>query len=127
VLICIVAGGGGFGGGGIGGDFFDHVIGAEAEVGTADVFYRDVKGAEDEFGAVKVDGIAGEGVNDLHERGLKGFSVFDESDRMKAGLRRSPDTANHALVEVAELLSTKRGRAATDSGSGPVSISTASL
>jgi hypothetical protein len=77
-------------GGGIGGDFFDHVIGAEAEVGTADVFYRDVKGAEDEFGAAEIDGIAGEGVDDFHERGLKGFSVFDESDGMKAGLRRSP-------------------------------------
>ena len=43
-------------------------------------------------------------------------SLFDEGDGMKAGVGRGFDTAHHALVEVAELLSAKSGRAATDSG-----------
>jgi hypothetical protein len=35
---------------------------------------------------------------------------------VKAGLRRSADAANHALVEVAELLSAHGRRGATNSG-----------
>ncbi len=116
VLTCIVAGVVVFGGSGIVGNFFDHAIGIEVEADAADIFDRDVKGAEDEFGAVEIDGVAGEGVDDLHERGLEGFFVFDESDGMEAGLRRGPDATDHALMEIAELLSAKCGRTATDSG-----------
>ena len=104
VLICIVAGVVVFGRSGIVGNFLDHAVAVEVEADAADIFDGDVKGAEDEFGAVKIDGVAGEGVNDLHERGLKGFFVFDESDGMEARLRRGPDATDHALMEIAELL-----------------------
>jgi hypothetical protein len=60
--------------------------------------------------------IAGEGVDDFHERGPDGLFVFDEGDGMQAGVGRSFNTAQHALVEVAELLSAQGGRAAGDAG-----------
>jgi len=93
----------------------------EAEVNAAGVFYGDVKGAEDEFGAFEVDGVAGEGIDDFHERGLDGFLIFDEGDGMDAGVVGDLNAAHHALMEVAELLSAESGRAATDSGDFDVS------
>ena len=50
------------------------------------------------------------------ERGLDGLLVLDARERMQARLGRSAHAAMHALVVVAELLSAKRGRAATNSG-----------
>jgi len=50
------------------------------------------------------------------ERGLDGLLVLDARERMQARLGRSAHAAMHALVVVAELLSAKRGRAATDAG-----------
>ena len=41
------------------------------------VSYGDVEGAEDQGGALQVDGVAHEGVDDFHERGLDGLLVFD--------------------------------------------------
>jgi hypothetical protein len=79
------------------------------------------RGLEHEVGAAEVDGVAGDGVDDFHERGLDGLLVFDEGDGMEAGVGRGLDAAHHALVEVAELLSAKSRGAATDSGDLEVS------
>ena len=102
--------------GGIVGDFADHFFSAEVEADAAGVADGDVEGAEQELGAFEVDGVAGEGVDDLHERGLNGLLALDLGDGMEAGVGRGGDAAYHALVEVAKLFSAKRGRAATDSG-----------
>src|ERR1035437_6824526 len=106
---------------GVVGDFFDHVAVVDAKVDAAGVSYGDVEGAEDELGAFEVDGIAGESVDDFHERGLDGLLVLDEFDGVKAGVTRGGDAAHHALVEVAELLSAESGGAATDTGDLDVS------
>jgi hypothetical protein len=98
------------------GDFFDHSAGDVVEAGAAGVADGDVEGAEDEFGAFDVDGVAGEGVDDFHEGDLDGLLALDLGDGMETGVGRSADATDHALVEVAELLSAKSGRAATDSG-----------
>jgi hypothetical protein len=100
---------------------FDHVAGVEAEVDSTSVADGGVEGAEDELGAFEVDGVAGESVDDFHERSLDGLLVLDEGDGVKAGVRRGGDAARHALVEVAELLSAESGGAATDSGDLDVS------
>ena len=102
--------------GGVVGDFADHFVFVEVEADAAGIADGDVEGAEQEFGAFEVDGVAGEGVDDFHERGLNGLLALDLGDGMKAGFGRGGDAAHHALVEVAELLSAKSGRAATDSG-----------
>ena len=102
--------------GGVVGDFADHFVSVDIEADAAGIADGDVEGAEQELGAAEVDGIASEGVDDFHERGLDGLLALDEGDGMKAGIGRRGDTAHHALVEVAELLSAKSGRAATDSG-----------
>ena len=86
------------------------------EADAAGVTDGGVEGAEDKFGALGVNGVADQGVDDLHERGLDGLLVFEERDGMDAGLRRSADASHHALMEVAEVLSAESGRAATDSG-----------
>jgi hypothetical protein len=88
----------------------------DAELQVADVFDGDVEGAEDERGALQVDGVAHEGVDDFHKRDLEGLLVLDEGDGVQARLRRSTDATDHALVEVAELLSAHGGRGATNSG-----------
>jgi hypothetical protein len=88
----------------------------DAELQVADVFDGDVEGAEDERGALQVDGVAHEGVDDFHQSDLEGLLVLDESDGVQARLRWSTDAADHALVEVAELLSAHGGRGATNSG-----------
>jgi hypothetical protein len=93
----------------------------ELEADAAGIFYGDVEGAEHEFGAAQVDGVAGEGVEDFHEGGLDGLLVFDEGDGVNAGVGRDLDAAHHALMKVAELLSVKSGGAATDSGDLDVS------
>jgi hypothetical protein len=88
----------------------------DIEVDAADVAHGDVEGAEDELGALEVDGVADKGVDDFHQRSLDGFLTFDESDGVKAGVGRGGDAAHHALVKVAELLSAESGGATTDSG-----------
>jgi len=103
------------GDGGVVGDVCDHVTDA-GEVDAADVADGGVEGAEDEFGALDFDAAAEQGVDDFHERGLDGFLVFEEGGVMDARRGRSFDRANHALVEIAELLSAESGGAATDSG-----------
>ena len=97
------------------GDFADNVV-SLVEANAAGVADGDVEGAEQELGAFEVDGIASEGVYDFHERGLNGLLALDLGDGMKAGFGRGGNASHHALVEVAKLLSAKRGRAATDSG-----------
>jgi hypothetical protein len=79
------------------------------------------RGLEHEVGAAEVDGVAGDGVDDFHERGLDGCLIFDEGDGMEARVRRNRDAAQHALMEVAEPLAAKSGRAATMSGDADVS------
>ena len=101
---------------GVFGDFFDHAAAGGIEADAAGVDDRDVEAFEHELGAFQVDGVAGEGVEDFHDGGLDGFFVFDEGDGMQARLRRGADTANHALMEVAELFAAKSGRAALDTG-----------
>jgi len=105
----------GVGDGGIVGDFMDHVTGVDAELDAADVADGGVEGAKDKFGALEFDGAAEEGVDDFHEGGLDGFLVLEEGGVVDARLGRAFDGAEHALVEVAELLSAESGAAATDS------------
>ena len=71
-------------GGGIVGDLADHFAFRHLEADAGGISGGDVKGAQDELGAAKVDGVADEGVDDLHERGLDGFLVLDEGDGVKA-------------------------------------------
>src|SRR5580658_3805111 len=52
---------------------------------------------------------------DFHDGGLDGFLVLKHGDGVEARLGDG-DGAEHALVEVAELLSAESGGAATDSG-----------
>jgi len=100
---------------GVIGDFLDHAGGVEVEADTAGIFDGDVESFEDEVGAAEIDGVAGDGVDDFHERGLDGLLVFDERDGMEASFGRSLDAAQHALMEVTELFSAKSRRAAADS------------
>ena len=104
------------GNGGVLGDFFDHVAGMEAEVNAANVADGGVQGAENEFGTLEFDGAAKQGVDDFDEGGLDGFLVLEEGGVVDAGGGRAFDSAEHALVEIAEVLSAKSGGAATDSG-----------
>jgi hypothetical protein len=60
--------------------------------------------------------VAQQRIDDFGERGLDGLLVLDAGERVQARLRRSAHAAVQALVVVAELLSAKRGRAATDAG-----------
>jgi len=99
---------------GVVGDAGDH-FGGLAELNAAGVADGGVEGAEDEFSALEVDGAADEGVDDFHEGGLDGLLVFEEGDVVEARVGTF-DGADHALVEVAELLSTESGGAAKDSG-----------
>jgi len=108
-------------------DFFDHAVGARAEVNLACVFRRHVKGAENELGAAVVDGVADEGIDDLHERGLDGCGIVEDGHGMKAGLGRSADAANHALMEVTENFAAQGGRAAAMSAGLDVSADASAL
>jgi|HubBroStandDraft_1064217.scaffolds.fasta_scaffold18527_2 hypothetical protein len=105
---------------GVVGDFGDDVVGV-AELDAAGVTDGGVEGAENEFGAFDFDGAPEEGVDDLHERGLDGFFVLEDGGVVNARLRRAFYGAEHALVEVAELLSAEWRRAAADSGDLDVS------
>ena len=82
----------------------------DIEFGAAGIFNRDPEGFEHEVGAAQVDVIAGESVDDFHERCLDRFFVFDQSDGMDAHVGRGFDAAQHALMEVAELFAA-HGRA----------------
>ena len=79
-------------------------------------FYRDVQGADDQAGALDIDGIAHQRVDDFHQGVLDGFFIFDHRDGMEARFWRATNTAVGVLVEVAELLSAESGGVATDSG-----------
>jgi hypothetical protein len=109
------------GNGGVVGDFFDHVAGMEAEVDAANVAGSGVQGTEDQFGALEFDGAAEQGVDDLDEGGLDGLLVLEEGGVVDAGGGRAFDSAEHALMEVAELLSAKSGGATTNTADLDVS------
>jgi hypothetical protein len=94
----------------------DHFAAVEGEVNAAGIADGSVEGAEDQRGAREVDGLEDEGVDDLHERGLNGFLVFKQRDVMEPRVGRTFDGAEHALMEVAELLSAESRGATTDSG-----------
>jgi len=93
----------------------------DAEVDAAGIADGGIEGAKDEFGAWEIDGLADQCVDNLHERGLNGFFTLEESDVMEARVRRAFDGTEHALVEIAELLSAKSGGTATNSGDLDVS------
>jgi hypothetical protein len=105
----------------VGGNLSDHV-GVAAKVDAADVADGGVEGAENEFGALDFDGAAEQRVDDFDERGLDGFLVLKEGGMVDARVRGF-DGAEHALVEVAELLSAESGAAARDSGDFDVGAS----
>jgi hypothetical protein len=96
-------------------NLFNHIPGVDAELNPAGVADGGVEGAEDEFSAAEFDGAANQSVDDFHDGGLDGFLVLKQSDGVEARVGAF-DGAKHALVEIAELLSTESGRAATDSG-----------
>jgi hypothetical protein len=101
--------------GGVVGNFCDHFGLVNAELDAADVADGGVEGAEDEFGAFDFDSSEQQGIDGFHEGDLDRLFVLEEGGEADArgGIA---DGAKHALVEVAELLSAKRGRAATDAG-----------
>ena len=105
------------------GDLPYYVACVGVELGASRVLHCDVEGAEDQFGALYVDGVAHEGVDDFHQGGLDGFFVLENRDGMKTGLRRLAYAAVGVLVEVAELLSVESRGAATDSGDFDMSAS----
>jgi hypothetical protein len=84
-------------------------------MGAGRVFGGDVKGAKNELGAAKVDGIAHERVDGFHERSLDRLRVFEESHGMETRLGRGTNAANEALMEVAEEFAAQGGRAAGNS------------
>lgn len=86
------------------------------EAGASGISDRDVQRFEDQTGAAQVDVIAGESVDDFHERGLDGLFIFDEGDGVKTGVGRGFHAAQHALMEVAELLPAHGGAATGDAG-----------
>ena len=98
------------------GKLADYVL-MVAEAGAARVADGGVEGAENKLAALHVDGAAKEAVDDLHDRDLDGFLVFEQGDVADARI------AEHAVVEVAISLSAKSGRAAADSGDLDVSAS----
>jgi len=99
---------------GIVGDLGDHLAGV-VESHAAGVADGGVEGAEDEFSAAQFDGAADQGVDDFHDGGLDGFLVLKHGDGVEARFGDG-DGAEHALVEITELLPAKGGGAATDSG-----------
>jgi hypothetical protein len=101
---------------GVVGDLADHFVGVDAEPDASNVADSGVEGAEDQFGALEFDGAAEEGVDDLDEGGLDGFLVLEEGGVVDAGGGRTFNGAEHALMEVAELLSAESGGAAANSG-----------
>ena len=98
------------------GNLFDHLIGGHSGAGAGVIFHGYVEGANDQRGALHVNGVAQQRVDDFGQRGLDGLFVLDAGERVQAGLRGSAYAAMHALVVVAELLSAERGRTATNSG-----------
>lgn len=94
----------------------DHAEGF-FETGAADVAHGGVERAENQLTAFDVDGAAQEAVDDFHERDLDSLLVFEQSDVADARV------AEHAVVEVAILLSAESRGAATDSGDLDVSAS----
>jgi hypothetical protein len=100
---------------GVFGDLGDDVV-RVAELYAFRVADGGVEGAENKFGAFDFDGAAKQGVDDFHEGGLDGFLVLKEGGVVDAGAGRTFDGTEHALVEIAELLSAEWGRAAADSG-----------
>ena len=100
---------------GVVGELADHFVLVEIEADAADVADGGVEGAENELSALEFEGAMKQSVDDLHEGGLDGFGVFEQGGAEDAGAGES-DGAEHALVEVAELLSVKCGGAAADAG-----------
>jgi hypothetical protein len=96
-------------------NFVDHFMLRKMEMGAGRILGGDVKGTEDELGAAEVDGIADEGVDDFHERGLDRLRVFEEGHGMKARLGRRVHAADETLVEIAEKFAAQGGRAAGNS------------
>jgi len=103
-------------GGGIVGNGADHFAFVAVEANAAGVVGGDGESSQDQGGALEVDGVAGDGVDGFHERGLDAFLVFDEGHGMDARSGRGGDAVDHALVEVAETLAAEGGRAAGVSG-----------
>ena len=100
---------------GVVGDLADHFVGVQSELDAADVADGGVESAQDQFGALEFDGAAQQRVDDFHQRGLDGLFVLEQGVVMDAG-GGIFDGAEHALVEVAELLAAESGGAAADSG-----------
>ena len=59
------------------GNLLDHALRIDAVLDAAGIFHGDVKGAQDEGGALGIDGVAHERVDDFHQRVLDGFFIFD--------------------------------------------------
>ena len=86
------------------------------EAGASGIFHGNVEGAQNQRGALHVDGVAQQRIDDFGERGLDGLFVLDAGEWVQARLRRSAHAAMHALMVIAELLSAERRRAAADAG-----------
>lgn len=102
--------------GGVVGNFADHFLFVDVEMDMRRIFHGNVKSAEDKLGAAEIDGVADQGVDDLHKRGLDACLVLDEGDGVQARLGGSTHAADHALMEVAEDFAAQGGRTARNSG-----------
>jgi len=94
----------------VGGDFLHHLFGVEVDFDAADGCRRRCCGRGGWFSALEFDAATDQAVDDVHEGDLYGFLVFKQGRVMKARAR-GVDGAEHALVEVAELLSAESGDA----------------
>ena len=90
------------------GNFFDHVAGLRVDAGAGVIFHGNVEGAQNQRGALHVDGVAQQRIDDFGQRGLDGLFVLDAGEWVQARLPRRAHAAMHALVVVAELLSAER-------------------
>ncbi len=97
---------------GIVGDFADHFVVKNVEADAMRVFGRDVERFEDEFGAAIFDGTAKQGLDEVHEGGLDGLLVFDESDWRNIGVDGAGNAMDQAFMKVTKMLAFEGGRAA---------------
>lgn len=104
LLEGVVVGAASDGGGGILGNLSDHLGCVHAEACLVGVFCGDEESAHDEAGAVDLDVVADEGVDDFHERGLDGLRIFKNGDGVEARLGRGANAADEALVEITKKL-----------------------
>ncbi len=89
----------------------DGMAAAVVEVGVLEVVRGGLESVEEETGALVVEGVVGNGADDLHEGALDGVGVLEDGEVAQAGAGGVEATTD-SVVEVAEDLAAQGGRAA---------------